>query len=412
MIERPRGTRDLDPNEMGIRRKIEEKLRNLSRSFGYREILTPTFEHTELFTKKSGPDIVNELYHFEDKGGRDIALRPEFTASVIRAYNEGMRELPKPLKLFYFGPSFRYERPQSGRYREFWQFGTELIGPDTARADAENIALAYKCVKNIGLDEFQFRVSNLKILDQFLEENDIDIEKRQDIYHKIDKGEIEEVSEEFSLGSDLIDLLDVGLYEMSEILEDSEPIEYLKEVLDLLKYYGIDKKYLTVDIATVRGLDYYKGVVFEIDADNLGAEKQILGGGDYNLGDIFGIDISSKGFAMGFDRSILALQNEGKLPELDEMDCYIIPIGEESFEYSYEILSELRSKDVITDIDLMGRGVGKALGYADKNDFEYALLIGGNEVEEKTVTVKDMHSGDQRTIKKEEFLREVDERWN
>ncbi len=412
MIERPRGTRDLDPDEMETRRKIEQNLRDLSTSFGYREILTPTFEHTELFTKKSGPDIVNELYHFEDKGGRDIALRPEFTASVIRAYNEGMRELPKPLKLFYFGPSFRYERPQSGRYREFWQFGTELIGPDTARADAENIALAYNCVKNIRLDEFELRVSNLKILDQFLQENDIDIEKRQDIYHKIDKEELEEVSEEYSLGSKLLDFLNMELDEMSNILKDPEPVEYLKEVLDLLEYYGLDEKHLKVDIGTVRGLDYYKGVVFEIDADNLGAEKQILGGGDYNLGDIFGIDISSKGFAMGFDRSILALENEGKLPELDEMDCYIIPIGEESFEYSYEILRELRSKNVITDIDLMGRGVGKALGYADKNDFKYALLVGGNEVEDKSVTIKDMHSGDQKTIGKDEFVREVDEKWN
>ncbi|MFW6305232.1 MAG: ATP phosphoribosyltransferase regulatory subunit, partial [Candidatus Saliniplasma sp.] len=164
MIERPRGTRDLYPDEMEIRRKIEQKLRDLSRSFGYREILTPTFEYTELFTQKSGPDIVNELYHFEDKGGRDIALRPEFTASVIRAYNEGMRELPKPLKLFYFGPVFRYERPQSGRYREFWHFGTELIGPDTFRADAENIALAYMCVKKIGWNDFKLKVSNLKIL--------------------------------------------------------------------------------------------------------------------------------------------------------------------------------------------------------------------------------------------------------
>ncbi len=411
MIERPRGTRDLDPEEMEVRYKIEQKLRNISRSFGYREILTPTFEHTELFTKKSGPDIVNELYHFEDKGGRDIALRPEFTASVIRAYNEGMRELPKPLKLFYFGPSFRYERPQAGRYREFWQFGTELIGPDTTKADAENIALAYKCIKGIGLDEFTLKISNLKILDKFLEENDIDLEKKQDIYHKIDKEEIDEISEEYSLGSKLMEFLNMELEEMSSVLGDPEPVEYLKEVLDLLEYYGIEEKHLKVDIGTVRGLDYYKGIVFEVDAENLGAEKQILGGGDYNLGDVFGIDISSKGFAMGFDRSILALETEEKLPELDDLDCYIIPIGEEGYEYSYDILEELRSNNISADIDLMGRGVGKALGYADKNNFRYAILIGGNEVEDETVTIKNMHTGDQRTIDKNDFFKEVDEGW-
>lgn len=412
MIERPRGTRDLDPDEMEIRRKIEQKLRDLSRSFGYREILTPTFEYTELFTQKSGPDIVNELYHFEDKGGRDIALRPEFTASVIRAYNEEMRELPKPLKLFYFGPVFRYERPQSGRYREFWHFGTELIGPDTFRADAENIALAYMCVKKIGLKDFKLKVSNLKILGKFLEENGIDKKERDEIYHKIDKEEVEEVSKKYDLGSELSKFLNSDLDDLSDMLQDSEPVEHLKAVLDSLKCYDIDEKHINVDLKTVRGLDYYKGVVFEIDADTLGAEKQILGGGDYNLGDIFGIDVSSKGFAMGFDRSILALEAEGKSPEIDKMDCYIIPIGEESLEYSYNILQELRSNGIITDIDLMGRSVGKALGYADKNGFEYTLLIGENEVNDDTITIKDMHTGDQKTIGKDDLIGEVKEIWN
>ncbi|MFW6037984.1 MAG: histidine--tRNA ligase [Candidatus Saliniplasma sp.] len=412
MIERPRGTRDLDPDEMEIRRKIEQKLRDLSRSFGYREILTPTFEYTELFTQKSGPDIVNELYHFEDKGGRDIALRPEFTASVIRAYNEGMRELPKPLKLFYFGPVFRYERPQSGRYREFWHFGTELIGPDTFRADAENIALAYMCVKKIGLKDFKLKVSNLKILDKFLEENGIDKKERDEIYHKIDKEEVEEVSKKYDLGSELSKFLNSDLDDLSHMLQDIGPVEHLKAVLDSLKCYDIDEKHINVDLSTVRGLDYYKGVVFEIDADTLGAEKQILGGGDYNLGDIFGIDVSSKGFAMGFDRSILALEAEGKSPEMDKMDCYIIPIGEESLEYSYNILQELRTNGIITDIDLMDRSVGKALGYADKNGFEYTLLIGENEVNDDTITIKDMHTGDQKTIGKDDLIGEVKEIWN
>ena len=147
MIERPRGTRDLTPEEMDTRSKIEGTLRKVCESFGYSEILTPTFEHTELFLERSGPSIVEEIYDFEDKGGRDIALRPEFTASVMRMYAESLRERPKPLKLYYYGPAFRYERPQSGRYREFWHFGTELIGPDTPRADAENIALAFSCLK-------------------------------------------------------------------------------------------------------------------------------------------------------------------------------------------------------------------------------------------------------------------------
>ncbi len=404
MVERPRGTRDLSPDDMEIRSKIEQKLRDISHGFGYKEILTPTFEHTELFTEKSGPEIVDELYHFEDKGGRNIALRPEFTASVIRAYNEGMRELPKPLKLFYFGPSFRYERPQSGRYREFWQFGTELIGPDTSRADAENIALAYRCVNDIGLEDFTFRISNLKILDQFLKENNIEIENRLEIYHKIDKGYIDEVSEKYDLGNQLSLFLGSDLEDLPDKLENSDPVGYLISVLDSLKYYDIQEKDITVDISTVRGLDYYKGVVFEVDAELLGAEKQILGGGDYNLGDIFGIDISSKGFAMGFDRSILALEKEDKLPVIDRPDYYLIPIGENSYEYSYKILNELRSSGYVADIDLMDRSVGKALGYADKRNFAYALLLGENEIKDNTVTIKDMETGDQKTLEIDEFF--------
>ncbi|MGM0510293.1 MAG: histidine--tRNA ligase [Thermoplasmatota archaeon] len=407
MIERPRGTRDLGPDEMETRNDVEEAMRKVCESFGYSEVLTPTFEHTKLFMEKSGPSIVEEIYAFEDKGGREIALRPEFTAPVMRMYADSMRENPKPLKLFYFGPTFRYERPQSGRYREFWQFGTELIGPDTPRADAENIALACRCVEEAGLENYSLKVSNLNILSTLLEERGISEEELDDIFHLIDKEEFEDLKERYESLQDIETLFDSSLDDLKEKMEDKEPVEYLQDVLKALEYYGLTEENYQIDLKTVRGLDYYKGVVFELEAENLGAEKQICGGGDYSLGDIFGIDISSKGFAIGFDRTILAIENEGNLPKKKRTKCYIVPIGEESIDYCYEILDILRKNNITTDIDLMDRSVGKALSYADKNGFSHSLLIGGNEVEDGTVTIKDMKSGEQKTIPKEDVLNEV-----
>ncbi|MFW6083349.1 MAG: histidine--tRNA ligase [Thermoplasmatota archaeon] len=407
MIERPRGTRDLSPEEMDARSKVEETLRKVCESFGYSEILTPSFEHTELFLERSGPSIVEEIYDFEDKGGRDLALRPEFTASVMRMYAESLRERPKPLKLYYYGPAFRYERPQSGRYREFWHFGTELIGPDTPRADAENIALAYSCIKRARLSNFSLKISNLEILKTYLKEKGVPENQMQEIYHVIDKDEgYEQIEEEYGISEELEKLSRLSLDELEDKLEDTSSLEYTKEVFDFLSYYGIEDDY-KFDLGTVRGLDYYRGVVFEVDAEELGAQKQICGGGDYNLGDIFGINVSSKGFAIGFDRLILALEREKKLPNRTKPVCFLIPIGEESLEYSYEVLKDLRSENIISDIDLMDRSVGKALSYADKLDYKYALLIGGDEIENCTVTVKDMVSGDQKTVKKEKLIEEI-----
>lgn len=407
MIERPRGTRDLSPEEMDARSKIEDTLRKVSESFGYNEILTPTFEHTELFLERSGPSIVEEIYDFKDKGGRDLALRPEFTASVMRMYAESLRERPKPLKLYYYGPAFRYERPQSGRYREFWHFGTELIGPDTPRADAENIALAYSCLKRAGLSNFDLKISNLEILKTYLKEKGVPENEMQEIYHVIDKDEgYEDVEEKYNIRGKLEKLSKLSLNELEDELEDTSPIEYTKDVFEFLSYYGIEEDY-EFDLGTVRGLDYYRGVVFEFDAEELGAQKQICGGGDYNLGDIFGIDVSSKGFAIGFDRLFLALEREKKLPKKTKPVCFVIPIGDESLEYSYDVLRKLRDEGMISDIDLMDRSVGKALGYADKQDYKYSLLIGGDEVKEGTVTIKDMESGDQKTIRKDELIEEI-----
>ena len=406
MIERPRGTRDFEPKEMEARKNLERLLRRKAEDFGYREILTPTFEHIELFLEKSGPSIVEEIYAFEDKGGRELALRPEFTESVMRMYSENLRGEPKPLKLFYFGPAFRYERPQSGRYREFWQFGTELIGANTPQADAENIALAYDCIKGARIEEVvNMNISNLKILKCHLKSKGLSSEEIEELFHVIDKGdETEEILDRFELGEEFIELLDAPFQEIPKYIEESEHYKYLEEVIDYLSYYGVEEEDFSVDLRTVRGLDYYTGVVFEIDAEKLGAQKQICGGGDYYLGDIFGIDVSSKGFSFGFDRLLLAIKKEGKGLKKERGGCYLIPIGEEAIPYAYEVLSTIRKNGICSDIDLKNRSVGKALGFADKAGFKYSIMIGEEEVKNEIVALKDMESGDQMKVKKDEII--------
>ncbi|MFO7991846.1 MAG: histidine--tRNA ligase [Thermoplasmata archaeon] len=404
MIERPRGTRDLGPDEMTYRNYVEDQLRATCESYGYRAIQTPMFEHTKLFKEKSGPSIIEEIYAFKDKGGREIALRPEFTASVIRMYFQEMREVPKPVKIYYFGSAFRYERPQAGRYREFWQFGTELIGADTPYADAENIALAYNCISILGLTDIKLKISNLNILSDFLEENGVGKKEKLEVYHLVDKGEFDEIRDTFDYGDMLCKLIQSDLSEAKKYLKESSSISYLEKVTDLLSLYEIGEKDYSIDLSTVRGLDYYKGVVFEIEAERLGAEKQICGGGDYQLGDIFGGEITSKGFAIGFDRTILAMKEENIELEKKENRYYIIPIEEENKTYAYEVLKSLRDKNIIADIDLKGRSIGNAIGYADKSGFSHVILLGEEEVKSEEVSVKDLSTGKQESVEKKEFL--------
>ena len=192
MIQRPRGTRDFGPDEMEKRRYLEGMMRKEAATFGFREVATPIFEHTELFTTRSGPNIMDEMYVFQDKSGREISLRPELTAPVIRFFVNELTDQPRPLKMFYFGQCFRYERPQSGRYREFFQFGCELIGNPGPESDAEVIALAASIMRRIGLKEYNIRIGHIGVLRGLLSEAGVDQNKAASILQKLDKKEYEE----------------------------------------------------------------------------------------------------------------------------------------------------------------------------------------------------------------------------
>ncbi|MDR3205770.1 MAG: histidine--tRNA ligase [Candidatus Methanoplasma sp.] len=405
MIQCPRGTRDFLPDEMERRRFYESVLRDTARTFGFRETETPIFEEAELFILRSGPNILNELYAFRDKGDRELALRPEMTAPAVRMFVNGMSNDPKPIKIFYFGQCFRYERPQSGRYREFFQFGAEIIGSAAPETDAEVIATAAAMIKALGLKEYKLRIGHIGVLRQKLSDAKVPAERFAEVLQKLDKKLYDEARsilasvgvEDADIGS-IIDITETvgGPEVLSKIEGDAGA--YLKEVLDILTAMGVEG--IEIDLGVVRGLDYYTGMVFEAEAPVLGAEKQICGGGSYTLSELFGGEkVFTTGFAIGFDRILLAMEREGIPFVHDGIDAYVLYVSEEARMKAFEIVGDLRSKNVSADVDIMGRKMAKALKYAASARARYAVIIGPKELEEGSVTLRNMSTGEQSLVR-------------
>ena len=405
MIQRPRGTRDFGPAEMARRRAAEQSMRDTCHRFGFGEVVTPAFEQAELFTLRSGEAIVDEMYVFKDKGDREMALRPEITASVIRFFVNEMSNSPKPLKLYYVGNCFRYENPQSGRYREFFQLGAELIGNDNPETDAEVISLAVECLRATGLQDFTVRIGHIGVLKSLVLEEIADSSLAGDVLRMIDKEDFDAVARAFDTNGIPGELLESitsiagtkGGVEVLESVEQTEANEHLRELFEILKLYGLDDCQL--DLGIVRGLDYYTGMVFEIDAPRLGAEKQVLGGGSYTLSELFGGEpVFSTGFAIGIDRVMLALDAEREPPEHVPLDAYVVPTEDAMRKYAFAIVSKLRLKDLRADVDLMRRSMSKNLKYASSVGAKYAVIVGKDEMAKRSVTLRDMKSGEQTLV--------------
>lgn len=410
MFQVPRGTRDFIPEEMQKRRYLEHTMASTFTAFGYGEIQTPTFETLELFTAKSGESIINELYAFTDKGGRQLALRPELTAPVIRCYIERLQMEPKPLKLFYFGNCYRYDRPQKGRYREFQQAGCEIIGADTCEATAELLALAYTLLKNTGLKNIQLNIGNLTIVKAIFRKLHLLNDDQKILLPFIDKAQFDDLQialRDCNVTDENIDRF-IHLLQTSDtqeirefIAEDADAIkelERMEQILGLLKTAFHINEYI-VKLSIVRGLDYYKGLVFEIDAPVLGAEKQLCGGGTYELVGLFGgTEVPTAGFAIGFDRTLLALEEEKfTFPPL-KRDAFIIPVNPDMITTSIQIAQELRSRGLSVDFDQLQRGIGKSLKYANARQVKTVIIVGPKELEKNTVTFRDMKTGNQQTV--------------
>ena len=414
---RPRGTRDFLFDEMKERKIVENTLREVFENYGYGEVKTPLFEELKLFTTKSGEEIIDQLYNFKDKSNRELALRPEITAAIARLYINELSKTAKPIKLYYYGSCFRYERPQKGRFRQFWQFGCELIGAKSPEGEAEVIAMANESIEKLGIDSAEIHINHLGIIRDLFAHYGIPDEKAREVMIVVDKGDKDLLKESLTGQDAIIDNKELGqillkLIDMvgsSDIYEDIKrlvepfdeclkPLTELKELITTLKSFGVENYKLNLGVA--RGLDYYIGIVFEIYVPELGSQKQVCGGGTYNLIKLFGgDDVVSTGFAFGFDRLMDGIEASGNLPEIGpKVDVYVAPISAETRQLSFNIAQRLRQEGIATEIDLSRKKFKKLLSYANNLGVKQTILVGTNDVQNKQVTVKNMETGNQELV--------------
>ena len=375
--------------------------------YGYEEIRTPIFENTELFQRGVGDttDIVQkEMYSFKDRGDRDLTLKPEGTAGVIRAFIENkMFADAQPTKLFYITPCFRYERPQSGRQRQFHQFGVEAVGSDTPSLDAEAISLAMQFLGELGLKDLSVSINSVgcpvcresynKLLKEYLE-------KKSDVLcdlcnERREKNPMRVIDCKVQTCQDNIKDIPLMADHLCEDCQDH--FEKLKAYLDEMNIkYHVDKK-------IVRGLDYYKRTAFEIISNDLGAQSTVCGGGRYDglVEQIGGPEgYSGVGFGMGVERLLLTLEaNNIEIENPNKTDIYIVTLGEMAKLKSFAILKNLRDNHISADKDHLDRSFKAQFKYSNKINAKYTIVIGDEELEKDEARLKNMETGEQKSVK-------------
>ena len=405
MINIPKGTKDVLPQDSYKWQFIESTAREVATLFGVLEMRTPTFEHTEVFLRGVGEttDIVNkEMYTFLDKGNRSITLKPEGTAGIVRAFIEnGLQAGALPSKLYYVTPCFRYERPQAGRLREFHQFGVEFLGSTDANIDAEVILLAKTLLDRFG-------VKNIKL---FI--NSIGCKECRAKYQQALKDYIgANIENMCELCKDRIEKNPLRVLdcknEKCKVINQKAPkiLDYICD--DCREHFEKVKKLLTlanvefsVDSGIVRGLDYYTRTVFEFVSENIGAQGTVCGGGRYDglVSQLGGNDTPGIGFAMGIERILMLLENTGvQIPNANKVKVYLAPMGEKEAEKVFELATSLRLNGVSCDFDHMGRGIKSQFKYADKIGAEYVGVLGSNELENGVIKLKKMADGSEYNV--------------
>ena len=405
MISIPKGTKDMLPRDAAAWHYVEQKARETAALFSFREIRTPMFEHTELFTRGVGEttDIVTkEMYTFEDKGGRSMTLRPEGTAGVARAFIEnGLGQDVMPMKAYYLASVFRYERPQSGRLREHHQFGVELYGSSSPYADAEVISLAHTFLSSVGIGGLTLHLNSIGCKECRPKFN---AALRGYIGDNLDRmcGKCRERFDKNPLR-----ILDCKEEKCREIVKAAPSITdflcddcraHFEQLQGILERQGVP---FVVDPSVVRGLDYYTRTVFEFVSEDIGAQGTVCGGGRYDglVEEVGGKSTPAVGFGLGLERLLLVLKNTGRLDAPRERaDAYLAPLGERAAGEVPAIAAGLRRAGVSADYDMMGRGVKAQMKYADKSGARFVVVIGDNELESGTAVLKNMDTGEERSV--------------
>ncbi|MDG2990191.1 histidine--tRNA ligase [Candidatus Synechococcus calcipolaris G9] len=408
-LQAPRGTRDILPEEQMYWQTLETQACQILERAAYRQICTPIFEQTALFERGIGEatDIVGkEMYTFSDRGQRSLTLRPEGTAGVVRAYIEhGLHQQGGVQRLWYTGPMFRYERPQSGRYRQFHQLGVEVLGSGDARADVEVIALAFDILKGLGLADLTLMLNSVgdrsdrsdyrQALIDYLTPYRQDLDK--DSQERLDRNPLR-----------ILDSKDARTQEIAQaapklldfLSPDSQ--EHFQRVKTYLDQLGIA---YTINPCLVRGLDYYTHTAFEFQSRSLGAEATVCGGGRYDhlVTELGGPETPAIGWAMGLERLILLLQQQSSSPTTN-LDFYLVSRGETAEQQGLILAQHLRHRGFRVEMDLSGSAFGKQLKRADRSGAPGCLIIGESEAAAATVQLKWLAQGQQTVVSQGELL--------
>ncbi|QKS70785.1 histidine--tRNA ligase [Paenalkalicoccus suaedae] len=404
----PRGTQDILPGQSEKWQRIEALIHDLCRRYNYKEIRTPMFEQTELFARGVGDttDIVQkEMYTFKDRGDRSLTLRPEGTASVVRSFVENkMHGLPdQPVKLYYTGPMFRYERPQSGRMRQFVQFGVEALGSADPQIDGEVLALAMDFYKEIGLQ-------NVKLVINSLGDKDSRTAHKEALISHF-KPRINEFCSDCQsrLEKNPLRILDCKKDRDHELMGTAPSIldylndaskEYFEHVQKALESMGIA---YVIDPTLVRGLDYYNNTAFEImlEGDGFGAITTLAGGGRYNglVEEIGGPETPGIGFALSIERVLMALEaQQVELQTVNQLDVYLVSLGDEPKDKTPEIIHSLRAQGISCDTDYMDKKMKAQMKAANRQQAKYVFILGEDELDQQSVMVKEMATGEQTLV--------------
>ncbi|MCC6021589.1 MAG: histidine--tRNA ligase [Desulfurococcaceae archaeon] len=418
-VEPVRGLRDVLPPESEVFRVLVNKFVSVVRSYGYQEVIPPTIELFELFATKSGPEISRSMYVFKDKAGREVCLRPELTASVVRIYIRSLLAEVKPIKLFYVGNAFRYEEPQLGRYREFTQVGVELIGDDSIYSDIELFLILRDYYRSLGLKEYLIKINDVGILRGLFNLWGINEDTQDLILHYMDKGLFDNATSLIRNNTKA----DLGLFNELTSIKTEEPedlivksssinlpegiserVRRLYEVTSIIKKLGINK--VLIDLSFARGLAYYTGLIFEITVPNLNIS--IGGGGRYDkLVELYGgPPTPATGFALGVERTYLALKNLGLTENLlNDVKVMIISLVND-YVYVDKVATSLRSLNYITNVRFVSKGrLGDLLGVASRKGYRYVVVIGEKEVSTGKVSVKDLLNRRQEDVEVDNIVK-------
>jgi histidyl-tRNA synthetase len=410
-FQRPTGTLDTLPEDQHYWDHVRRRARHLAELAGFERIDVPVFEATQLFARGigAGTDVVDkEMYAFTDKGGHQLTLRPEFTAGVVRAYIEnGLQVRPQPQKLYSFGPTFRYDRPQAGRYRQFTQFNIEILGEQDPVADVEVMALVWDLYAGLGFQDLQFQLNStgcprcrpgyVKVLkEHYARHLDVICE---DCQRRLERSPLRVLD----CKADQCQSVIAGAPHFLDYLCDECAAHFgtLRDYLDLL-----DRKY-TINHRLVRGLDYYTKTVFEVWAAGIGAQAAVCGGGRYDglaerLG---GPPIPGVGVAVGLERIILVMEDLGvEVPSLPGPRVFLAHLGPLAKREALRLLDELRRSDVAAWMALGERGLRSQLREAGKRGVRYVVILGEDELQEGVATVRDMEAGEQVSVQIAELV--------